>query len=160
MKRWDFGENVEKDIDCPAQIPEYNSFMGQTKNIGRLLTLYRIKIDNRKRFYLRIFFHYANLAVINSWLLYRRDSDDYAPKQSTIDLWEFKSRLTSAAQQARPSQNNTRKRPKVINMPIGLSSQRRCKFPDCKGIIRTQCSKCEAHLCFTTDENFKNFHLQ
>ena len=25
----------------------------------------------------------------------------------------------------------------------------RCKNPECKGIIQTQCEKCEAYLCFT-----------
>ena len=35
----------------------------------------------------------------------------------------------------------------------------RCKFPDCKGIFQTQCSKRETYLCFTKDRNcFKNFH--
>ena len=166
-------------IQCIATF-QINSFRG--------LTFYRIKIDNRKRFSLRIFFHYADLAVINSWLLYRRDSDDYAPKQQTIDLWEFKSRSALALCSINQSKKNklTNWVVPVLPMLILFSPNSRrgpakpmpeketrsdqyghrpefCKgkFPDCKGIIQTQCSKCETYLCFTKDKNcFKNFHLQ
>ena len=89
VKRWSSEDQKEIEVSCPNLIPEYNSFMGQIDNIGRLLSLYRIKIDSRKRFYLKIFYHFADLAIINSWLLYRRDSDDMGfPK--TMDLWDFK----------------------------------------------------------------------
>ena len=40
VKRWDFTENTERDIKCPAIVPVYNRFMGQTDNIGRLLSFY------------------------------------------------------------------------------------------------------------------------
>ena len=71
--------------------------MGQTGNIGRLSSLYRIKIDNRKLLYLRIFFHCADLAGFNSWLLYGRDPHEFAPNQRTMDLWYFKGKIASAS---------------------------------------------------------------
>ena len=47
-KRWCFNENKESQIDCPAFVTEYNYFMGQIDNI------YRIKMESRKRSYLKI----------------------------------------------------------------------------------------------------------
>ena len=91
VKRWSSDEHQEIDVTCPALIPEYNSFMGQIDNTGRLLSLYRIKIDSR-RFYLKIFYHFADLAVINSWLLYRRDTEALGLVK-TMDLWDFEASI-------------------------------------------------------------------
>ena len=76
VKRWDFATQKEIDVLAPALVPAYNSFMGQVDNIGRFLAAFRIKLAVKKRFYMRIIFHFCNLSVINSWLLYRRDCDD------------------------------------------------------------------------------------
>ena len=190
VKRWDFTENIERDIKCPAIVPEYNRFMGQTDNIGRLLSLYRIKIDCRKRFNLKIFFHYCDLAVINSWLLYRRDSKECYGDEKTIDLWDFKSRVASSLCATNTEKKRTVGRPRFSEVeyghllkrkrgpvkpipekeirsdnyahwPIFVEKRGRCKFPDCKGLIQTQCEKCDTYLCFTKDKNcFKNFHVK
>ena len=41
VKRWDFATQKEIDVSAPALVPEYNSFMGQVDNIGRLLAAFR-----------------------------------------------------------------------------------------------------------------------
>ena len=190
VPRWNFEKNEEIDVVCPNQVPEYNSFMGQTDNIGRLLSLYRIKIDNRKRFYLKIFFHYCDLAVINSWLLYRRDSSDFADSQKTMDLWDFKARISSALCSINQSKKRKVGRPRISDVEYGHLQKRirgpakplpeksvrtdnvshwpgfaekrgRCKMPNCKGVIQTFCTKCNEYLCFTKAKNcFTDFHLQ
>ena len=48
-----WAEKIE--VPCLNLIPEYNSFVGQVDNIGRLLLLYIIKIDSGKKFYLKFF---------------------------------------------------------------------------------------------------------
>ena len=49
-KRWDLNKNQEREIPVPAAIEEYNSFLGQTDNIGRLMSSYRIKVGVKKDF--------------------------------------------------------------------------------------------------------------
>ena len=58
VKRWNFATQKEIDVLAPALVPEYNSFMGQVDNIGRLLAAFRIKLAVKKRFYMRIFFSF------------------------------------------------------------------------------------------------------
>ena len=55
VKRWDCGTSTEIDIECPAIVKKYDRFMGQVDTIGQLLSLYRIRIDCRKLFYLKFF---------------------------------------------------------------------------------------------------------
>ena len=183
VKRWCFNENKEIQIDCPALVPEYNSFMGQIDNIGRLMSLYRIKMETRKRFYLKIFYHFADLAVINSWLLYRRDFNDMMGLTAPLDLWAFKARVASslcaighAAQTKSPGRPRLsavdhdhltkRKRgptkpipEKQIRMdnynhwPIYAEKRGRCKFPNCTGSVYTKCEKCDTYLCLTSGKN-------
>lgn len=45
--------------------------------------------------------------------------------------------------------------------PVWVEKKGRCKYPGCKGIVKSQCSKCVTYLCFTAKKNcFKNFHKQ
>ena len=157
--------------------------MGHIDNIGRLLSLYRIKMDSRKRFYLKIFYHFADLAVINSWLQFRRDHKDSFGIDSKTDLWQFKSQIAdslSRAHQSRILSTPGRKRFSDVEYgyflkrkrgpvkPLPLKEVRtdntghwpnysqirgRCKLPGCKGNILTKCTKCDVHLCLTPQKN-------
>ena len=76
----------------PNLIPEYNAFFGEIDNIGRLLLFYRIKIDLRRRFYVELFYHFANSAVIKSCLLYQRETE-VSGVGKTINLRDFKTSI-------------------------------------------------------------------
>ena len=183
--RWDSSLKKEIEIDCPNIIKTYNEFMGQVDTIGHLMSLYRIKQDFRSRFYLRIFFHYCDLIVINSWLQYRRDANDVGEKK-TMDLWEFKSSVAEnlcAAKQAKkvrlsqfsaiehdfmvkkrrgptnPIPPKTSRQDEIAHWPV-FQAKGRCKKPGSTGIVMTACEKCNVHLCFTPKKNcFKDFHV-
>lgn len=70
-KRWvkTCGRKVE--VTRPAIVEQYNKFMGGVDLADMLIELYRIKIKNN-RGYFRIIHWGLNLAVVNSWLLYRK----------------------------------------------------------------------------------------
>ncbi|KAL3195152.1 hypothetical protein MRX96_045740 [Rhipicephalus microplus] len=57
--------------------------MGGVDRADQLLSFYRNELKTKK-WYKRIIFHLLDLAVVNSWLLYR------AVKDSEIQLAEFK----------------------------------------------------------------------
>ena len=56
VKRWDFATQKEIDMLAPALVIEYNSFMGQVDNVGRLFDAFRIKMAVKRRFYMQKFF--------------------------------------------------------------------------------------------------------
>ncbi|MCL4124285.1 UNVERIFIED_CONTAM: hypothetical protein GTU68_017635, partial [Idotea baltica] len=67
-------ENVT--IPKPNIVDQYNSFMGGVELLHQLIALYRIQVSSKK-YYHKFFFHFIDMAVVNSWLLYRRDCDKY-----------------------------------------------------------------------------------
>nr|CAH7744540.1 unnamed protein product [Callosobruchus chinensis] len=64
-------ENAHKMIPCPDSVLIYNRYMGGVDLLDSMLGFYRIKIRSKK-YYLRIFFHFIDMVVVNSWLLARR----------------------------------------------------------------------------------------
>ncbi|KAL1247940.1 hypothetical protein QQF64_023316 [Cirrhinus molitorella] len=48
---------------------------------------------------------------------------------------------------------------RIDHWPV-MEKKGRCKYPGCKGIIRMKCSKCDTHLCITSERNcFLEFHM-
>lgn len=71
VHRWSTTSKTRIPVQRPAVVKEYNSFMGGVDLHDMLVEIYRIDIRS-KRFYLRIIFHLIDMAVVNSWILYRR----------------------------------------------------------------------------------------
>jgi hypothetical protein len=63
--------------------------MGGVDTLDSLLGLYRIRVRSKK-YYHRIFYHVVDLAVVNSWLLYRRALQQKNSKDAPLALAEFK----------------------------------------------------------------------
>ena len=60
----------KKIIKRPASVELYNQFMGGVDKANMYLPLYRSKFRSRK-WYHRIVTHFFNLAVVNSYVLYK-----------------------------------------------------------------------------------------
>ena len=71
-KRWDTKSKDHVDISYPDTIRDYNQSMGGADLSDMLITLYRVHIQTRKRWYLKIITHCLNICSVNTWLLYRR----------------------------------------------------------------------------------------
>ena len=69
VQRWDKSSKSKTDIPCPKVVQTYNKFMGGVDLLDSLIGLYRIKLRSKK-FYHRIFFHFLDVSVVTSWLLY------------------------------------------------------------------------------------------
>jgi len=70
VQRWSTTSKTRIPVQRPAVVKEYNSFMGGVDLHDMLVEIYRTDIRS-KRFYLRIIFHLIDMAVVNSWILYR-----------------------------------------------------------------------------------------
>ncbi|KAG8201208.1 hypothetical protein JTE90_019847 [Oedothorax gibbosus] len=71
VSRYDRKTKSRISIPCPQVIQIYNKHMGGVDLHDSLLGRYKISMRTRK-WYFRLFYHLLDLAIINSWLLYRR----------------------------------------------------------------------------------------
>lgn len=90
VTRYDAKIRGEIQVPRPRIVKTYNQFMGGVDLLDSLIAYYRIRVRSKK-YYLRFFFHFVDLVVVTSWLLYRRDCDAYGlDKKLVPDLLEFK----------------------------------------------------------------------
>lgn len=68
VTRYDKKLKQKVDITCPKIVQEYNMHMGGVDLMDSFLGRYRVRVKSRK-WYLRLFYHLLDLAVINSWIL-------------------------------------------------------------------------------------------
>lgn len=179
VKRWSVKDKKHIQVDRPAIVKEYNEHMGGVDLMDMLVELYRIDIK-AKRYYLRIIFHLIDIAVVNSWLLYRRHCS--IKKTKYIPLLDFRSQIalaliqsgkTPTRKRGRPSEGNklpTIKTPRIQrpvddvrydqigHMPVPIDEKQRCKH--CiTSKIRFKCIKCNLPLCINKNKNcFIDFH--
>jgi hypothetical protein len=75
-------------IDCPNIIKEYNRHMGGVDLLDSLIGRYKIKMRSKK-WYIRIWYHLIDVAIVNAWILYRRVEMEHGRK-ATISLFDFR----------------------------------------------------------------------
>lgn len=164
-------------IICPQLVKDYNAHMGYVDKADMLMTLY--KIDRKsKRWYMRIFFHFLDLAVHNAFILFTVSSKN---KGKTISLKDFRLAVATALiGNTKPSPRGVKKplkfknnyKPKVLyekrfnaaeHMPI-RSGSRRCAYCSSKSEphrSKWSCSICEVALCLNETNNcFKEYHTK
>jgi len=182
VQRWSTTSKTRIPVQRPAVVKEYNSFMGGVDLHDMLVEIYRIDIRS-KRFYLRIIFHLIDMAIVNSWILYRRHCKQLGIKKFD-PLVNFKSDIAHALilsgknkvkKRGKPSSSNSttppQKKYKTSTRPVNdirfdcyehwpehINNKQRCKH--CiKAYSRTWCSKCKLALCYTGPRNcFKDYH--
>lgn len=182
VERWDRKLKKKMSVECPSIISLYNKFMGGVDALDALIAYYRIRIRSKK-YYHRFFFHFVDMVIVNSWLLYRRDCESLnIPKKKQRDLLSFRTSVAEALcmqgkdlskkKRGRPSSDVEREFEKkrhrgpakaipaqevrgdaVGHWPVVESSRQRCKLPNCSGQTVVKCSKCNVHLCLNKNNN-------
>lgn len=90
VQRWNQKEKQYVKVKRPEVVKKYNKAMGGVDKLDQLISLYRIDIRSRK-WTLRMISHAFDVAVVNSWLEYRRDNESKGTQpQKIMDLLEFK----------------------------------------------------------------------
>ena len=89
-RRWDAKKKDFCNIDYPDMVRDYNESMGGVDLADMLISLCRVDIQMRKRWYLKIITHCINICNVNAWLLYRRFSEQLqVPKKSQLTYLQF-----------------------------------------------------------------------
>ncbi|CAG5056929.1 unnamed protein product [Parnassius apollo] len=152
--------------------------MGGVDLMDSYLGRYHIK---SRKWYMRLFYHILDLAVINSWVLLKKNCTAKGiPEKQLPNLGEFRNILADAlcnvgtsngAKRGRPSnvdlEREHAKNPKGPGHPVPckdiridgvehwpiFSKRLRCKIPQCKGTTQWACSKCNVPLCLNARNN-------
>ena len=150
-------------------VDSYNKAMGGFDLHDQLNAFYRFSFKSKKNYH-RMLFHLNDMAIVNAWLLYRRDADriKIAPRKQLF-LSEFKIKIVKAhifankhikiTQRGRLSleigESTRRKLNRRLPLPekdlrydhidhlLSASQERHlCKMTGCKSKITTHCIKC------------------
>lgn len=161
-------------IERPAAIQIYNMYMGGVDLMDRMIAHYPHSTKG-KRWYLRVFFHFLNVAIVNAWILYKKNVE-------IITLVEFKAALVSSLiytgrarmapkKRGRPSEivsvekKSRRKVPNEVRFDgvnhypkkTDEKNAQRCSDGTCSRRTRYMCEKCQRFLC---PECFRSFHSE
>lgn len=68
--RYDRKDRKRIEVTRPFSIQEYNKFMGGVDLMDRMIAHYPHGFKNKK-WYLRVFFHFLNVSIVNSWIIWR-----------------------------------------------------------------------------------------
>lgn len=175
-KRWDRKKKEIIGVSRPFAVTiYYNKYMGGVDLIDRMIAHYPHGFKNKK-WYLRLFFHFVNMSLVNSWLCYRE-------KVGNMPLLTFKAAVATTLIQIGTSLQNKRGRPSCEEGPVkkkrapskkaasqvkfdGLEhypqkvetkQAPRCHDRQCRRRTRYICSKCREPVC---PECMKNFHTK
>lgn len=171
VRRWDRKTKSYIEVQRPQAVIQYNRFMGGVDLCDRMIAHYPHAIKNKK-FYLRIVFHFMNVAIVNAWLLYRK------VKQNAMPLLEFKASVAStllqlngtARKRGRPSVSTTPTSKKKVwtkvvpevrkdgegHYPVKIDCRNppRCHDRNCNRRTRFKCKKCLESVCPECMESF------
>lgn len=181
-RRWNRASKQYDEIDCPNIVKEYNQHMGGVDLMDSLIGRYKISMKTGK-WPSRLFHHFLDLALVNSYVLYHRV---HREKHKLIQLPKFR----EAVGESLVVFNLERKkigRPTKISKEINLKppnpsttvylpsptsrfdridhwcefkdSRGRCQNKPCQSQPKSFCAKCKVFLCNSNTKScFKDFH--
>ncbi|KAM4724785.1 uncharacterized protein FYW61_013082 [Anableps anableps] len=182
VQRWDRKLKQKISVEYPNIISLYNKFVAGVDALDALITSHRIQIRSRK-YYHRLFCHFVDMVIVNSWLLYQRDCESLGvPRKTQKDFLAFRISIAQAlCMQGKDLSSKKRGWPffdvesefekkkrrgpakaiptlkvrsdAVGHWPVVESGRQRCKLPNCKGQTVFKCSKCNVHLCLKKNKN-------
>lgn len=90
VQRWNKTEKKRAGISCPAVVQSYNEHMGGVDVCDQMMEYYRSFFRTRK-WTVKAILHLFDLAIVNSWMEYRRDCRrQNLGSKDIMDLLEFR----------------------------------------------------------------------
>ena len=186
VRRSDKASKAFTEIDHPFIVDQYNWSMGGVDLLDAFVAQYKFQLRS-KRWYMYLFWHTVTVALITSWLLYRRDCHLLGiPKKEILKRRHFQADVGSSLilinaerghKRGRRSieeqttaktvkeRKKARKGPSadvqldaVGHWPV-KTEKRGCCALCTTGFGDTGCEKCTVRLCFNNQRNcFKQYH--
>lgn len=171
MKRKSKNGETE-DVNCPRILCDYNKNMGFVDKLDQLKGNFEINRRSRK-WWLRIFFHFVDVSIVNSYILYLLTGQNISHKdfrRGVVDGLIAKKLVNIKKPKSTSSLQIKRHKP-TVSAEIRLESsahqperttRRRCAL--CSTIekqVRTEwsCSICKLPLCLSKSRScFQEYH--
>lgn len=185
-KRWCKKDSKYLQVPRPHIIKCYNDSMGGIDLIDRMISYYRMSARTKK-WTVKTIFHLFDLAIANSWILYRQDRKKLGDKQKdVVKFLEFKLEIADQLLKENPNANvqtssftklktrsnlagyesprssPTQKTHQRMHLPelMKIKNSMRCKQNNCKKKTKFFCNICQIYLCITSEHNcFYNYHV-
>ncbi len=176
--RWNKEQKAKTEVECPSPVIQYNKSMGGVDKLDFLMSLYRIHLKSKK-WPLRVIFHFIDLAVVTSWLQYKRDCVSYGiPLKDQMPLLYFRLEISECLIKCGsiPLLLPSPGRPRVVaqrhlpndvrfdglgHFPIYQKKRLRCKYANCglTHFSNIYCEKCQVALCLNKNNScFREYH--
>lgn len=95
-KRWSKADKNNIPINQTASVNSYNTFMGGVDLMDRLISYYRL-YTHTKKWTVRVFVHFLDIAVCNGWIQYDRHYKVSAtPKTDRLQMIDYKLRIAES----------------------------------------------------------------
>ena len=174
--RFDKKRKIQVAVTLPDIVARYNKSMGGVDLADQLISLYRINMKSKKSYH-RLIFHFLDMALVNAWLLYRKDARSLSVLEKDImSLASFRLSVGFSLTKAGKISPNKRGRPstksvgdakrhrssapstdvqldKIGHCPLYKKNRNRCKNGSCKGRTHLFCNKCNVNLCIEKNKN-------
>ncbi|XP_027134549.1 piggyBac transposable element-derived protein 3-like [Larimichthys crocea] len=185
-QRWDKKLKEYVTVSRPSIVREYNIKMGGVDLMDRMISYYRMS-TRTKKWTMRMLMHFTDLALANSWLLYRKDHAICAgPRTRPIQFLQFRMEVAKSllaqhhgadadlSEESEEEDSNQGVKRHVTELPhvsvrrranahlpemISLKNAMRCRQPGCTGRTRVRCVTCKVFLCLQIEHNcYSDFH--
>lgn len=138
-------DGVVEEISCPPALPGYNKYMGGVDQNDQKKSYYAINRRSR-RWWLRIFFHFLDVAVVNAHCLYleNRQQAFHPPllPQPPMDVLGFRCALIHSFCDQFTARKPTGRPPSVTRPPAVLSGNHSLVHVSALGMARGRCHYC------------------
>lgn len=157
-------DGTKEAVKCPVQVMEYNRHMGYVDKADMMKSSYEIDRKSRKWWH-RIFFHFCDVAVINSYILFSSMADE-----KSLTSKQFRFHLST---HLIGSEKNFLNKPANFKKFVGMhrfganhlpiyGKSRRCAQCSTKAEphrTKWACSSCNVALCLQQSKNcFIKYH--
>ena len=165
------GSKDKVKVTCPTVVHEYNQFMGVVNLSDQMKFIYEVDHRSKFHFYLRVFFDFLDVTVVNSNIVYNKivstssmTSLDFRYSIAENIIWKFSGRKR-AVPLSRPSKRSRGQSFDVVDhLPDFASSRVHCALCSSKKVEnRTYvcCTSCNIALCLQKDRNcFQQYHTK
>ena len=138
------GSKEKVKVSCPAVIHEHNTYMGGVDLCDQMTVSYEVDRRNKVRLYLRVFFDYMDISVVNSTIVY-----DKSPINRCNVIYGFS--IQSSPLTSQPSKRSKGEIAMVVDhLPQFAATRARCAY---RSLIKLEnrtfirCMKCNIPLC-------------
>ena len=166
IRRWQKATKSHIEIDHPSTVDHYNRSMGAVDMLDAFIVQYRFQLQS-KRWYMYLFWHTVTVALINAWLVYRRDCRLLGmPSKEILKRRQFQSRVGSALILVNAEASRKRGRPSLEEQTAAKPARRKARkgpSPDVqldavghwpeKTDKRGRCAQCTTGYSDTACEN-------